>query len=87
MEAEYNMDLKIQKSNWNQLFQRHLQRVLQGRQLEISKILILHNTVVLRQENGSLVESTHDLVGDDPDKPDDGDLPVIVVIRHHTFRR
>lgn len=23
MEAEYNMDLKIQKSNWNQLFQRH----------------------------------------------------------------
>ena len=57
--------------------------------MEISKIISLHNTVVLRQENGSLVESTHDLVGDDPDISLTTviDLPVIDVIRHHKFRR
>jgi hypothetical protein len=59
MEAEYSMDLKIQKSNWNQ-FQRHYEGYYRTAIGNVEDTVI---TYCRADKRMALVESTKDLVG------------------------
>jgi hypothetical protein len=59
MEAEYNMDLKVQKSNWNQ-FQRHYEGYYRTAVGNVKNTII---TYCRADKRMALVGSTKDLVG------------------------
>jgi hypothetical protein len=59
MEAEYNMDLKIQKSNWNQ-FERHYEGYFRTAVGNFEDTIM---TYCCADKRMALVESTKDLVG------------------------